>query len=81
MYFTQDNQRKGLTRTMEEQRHHLSKSAVIEAIPLACSDELAAVEFFEALRWGGTPSCAHCNGTLVYKMTDAATVNRNRRFL
>ncbi|MGA3237902.1 MAG: IS1595 family transposase [Bryobacteraceae bacterium] len=66
---------------MREELQHLSKSAVIEAIPLACSDELCAVEFFEALRWGGVPSCAHCNSTMVYKMTGAATGNRNRRFL
>ena len=31
-----------------EEQHNLTKSEVIEEIPLACSDELAAVELFEA---------------------------------
>jgi len=35
--------------------HNLSKSAVIENIPLACSDELAAVEFLEKQRWETIP--------------------------
>ena len=66
---------------MSERRHHLSKSEVIGEMPLACSDELAAVEFFEAQRWGGDPLCAHCGSAAVYKMTDAVTGNRNKRFL
>ncbi|MGA2335626.1 MAG: transposase [Terriglobales bacterium] len=43
-----------------EKRHHLSKSDVIEEIPLACSDETAAVEFLEKQRWGNTPACVNC---------------------
>jgi len=50
-------------------------------MPLACSNELAAVEFFEEQRWGNLPTCAHCGSTDVYKMTDAATGERNMRFL
>ena len=64
-----------------EERHNLSKSAMIEEIPLACSDELAAVELLEALRWGKNPTCAHCGSAGVYKMTDAETGNRNKRYL
>jgi transposase-like protein len=66
---------------LENERHHLSKSEVIEAIPLACSDELAAVEFFEALRWTDSPTCAHCGSAEVYRMLDRATGQRNRRHL
>src|SRR5579863_10776510 len=62
-------------------RHHLSKSELIEDIPLACSNELAAVEFFEEQRLGNLPTCAHCGSTAVYKMTDAETGERSKRFL
>lgn len=61
--------------------HNLSKSDVIENIPLVCSDELKAVEFFEAQRWGDTPACVKCGSLNVYKMTDAKTGERNQRFL
>lgn len=62
-------------------QHSLSKSPVIEDMPLACSSELAAVEFFEAKRWGDTPACVHCGSVEVYKMVDAKTGERNKRFL
>jgi transposase-like protein len=64
-----------------EERTELEKSEVIEAIPLACSNEQAAVELFETLRWGDTPACVHCGSVEVYKMTDAKTGERNKRFL
>jgi len=67
--------------TKTERNHQLSKSEAIARIPLACSDELAAVEFFEAQRWGKTPACVHCGSVEVYKMLDAKTGERNRRFL
>jgi transposase-like protein len=58
------------------------KSAIITAIPKACADELAAVEFIESLRWGETgPCCQRCGDTDVYKMTDRKTGQRNKRFL
>jgi transposase-like protein len=66
---------------MKSGRHNLSKATIIEEIPLACSDELAAVEFFEKQRWGDTPACVHCGSVEVYKMTDASTGERNQRFL
>jgi len=64
-----------------EKQHHLSKSEVIEEIPLACSDETAAVEFLEKQRWGNTPACLKCGSVAVYKMRDAKTGERNRRYL
>ena len=48
---------------------------------MVCSDELAAVEFFEMQRWGANPVCAHCGSGNVYKMTDAKTGKRSKRFL
>lgn len=62
-------------------QHSLSKSQLVEDMPLACSNELAAVEFFERQRWGDTPACVHCGSVGVYKMVDAKTGERNRRFL
>jgi transposase-like protein len=41
---------------------------VIAALPRACADELAAVEFLEAQRWGKHPACPRCGSENVYKM-------------
>ncbi len=67
--------------TKRERNHQLSKSDVVADIPLACSDELTAVEFFEKQRWGSTPACVKCGSVDVYKMRDAKTGERNNRFL
>lgn len=66
---------------MKKSLHNLSKSEIIAEIPLACSDELAAVEFFEYQRWADTPCCVKCGSVDVYKMKDAKTGERNKRFL
>ncbi len=66
---------------MEDKRRRLSKSELIEQIPLACSNELAAVELLESMRWPTTPACVHCGSVSVYKMLDANTGGRNSRFL
>src|SRR5271154_3872913 len=66
---------------MKNKRHNLSKSDVIANIPLACSDETTAVEFFEQQRWGNTPCCVKCGSVDVYAMKDAKTGERNKRFL
>ena len=65
----------------EEKIHNLSKSEIIEAIPAACSDETAAVEFFEWRRWGNTPCCIRCGSTNVHMMRDERTRQRNKRYL
>jgi transposase-like protein len=61
--------------------HNLSKSDLIAEIPLACSDETAAVEFFEYQRWGVTPCCVKCGSVAVYQMKDAKTGERSKRYL
>ena len=66
---------------MNTAKHKLSKSEIIEALPLACADELAAVELFEKQRWGDTPCCVRCGSVDVYKMGDRKTGGRNKRFL
>src|SRR5208282_2058153 len=61
--------------------HNLSRSSLIEQIPLACSDETAAVEFLEKQRWGNSPCCVLCGSADVYAMKDRKTGGRNKRFL
>lgn len=57
------------------------KDAIVAQLPLACTEEAAATEFMERQRWGSEPFCARCGCTSVYKMVDAKTGQRNRRFL
>ena len=72
---------------MLKKRHNLSKSTTVAAIPAACSDELAAVEFFESMRWGSTPCCVKCGSVNVYQMESFKAVDgelqrvRNTRYL
>src|SRR5271170_4543412 len=64
-----------------EHNANLEQSEVVEEMPVICSDELAAVEFFERQIWQGTPKCAHCPSTNVYQMRDAKTGGRNKAYL
>jgi transposase-like protein len=66
---------------LNKSKANLAKSEVVEEIPLACSNENVAVEFFEAKLWKGQPVCAKCDSPHVYKMIDAKTGQRNKRFL
>jgi transposase-like protein len=59
---------------------NLENSETITEIPLACCDELAAVEFLEKRLWKGEPHCTHCQSTNVYQMKDK-NGQRNKRFL
>jgi transposase-like protein len=64
-----------------KKRPELEQSEIIEALPKACSDETAAVEFLELRLWGATPCCPKCGDINVYKMVDAKTGERSKRFL
>jgi hypothetical protein len=55
---------------------NMAKSEIIKDLPLACSDEKAAVEFFEKQLWQGKPHCPHCQSESVYQMMDAKTGGR-----
>jgi transposase-like protein len=66
---------------MKKSRHNISKSDIVQQIPEACANELAAVAFFENQRWGATPCCVKCGSVDVYQMKDAKTGERNKRFL
>jgi len=56
------------------------KSAILRAIPAACKDESAAVEFIEQLRWNGEPACPRCGVVTVAQMKSASG-ERNARYL
>src|SRR2546430_2046823 len=64
-----------------DSRPECQPSEIIRQVPLACSDETAAVEFIEARRWGKCPCCPRCGDTNVYKMIDSETGGRNKRYL
>jgi len=66
---------------LKKTKHSLTKSATVAEIPAACSNELAAVEFFEKQRWGNTPCCVKCGSVAVYQMKDAKTGERSKRYL
>jgi transposase-like protein len=57
-----------------------NKSGIVSALPRACSDELAAVEFMEQQRWGDSPACPRCGVMDVYAMR-GRDGERNKRFL
>jgi transposase-like protein len=58
-----------------------AKSSLVAKLPLACSDERAAVEFMEEQRWGDSPCCPRCGDMDVYKMQDTRTRERSKRWL
>jgi transposase-like protein len=64
-----------------QNRANLEQTETIEEMPTTCSNELAAVEFFERQMWGGKPTCAHCNSGNVYQMKDSKTGQRNKAYL
>ena len=49
---------------------------VLKALPRACADEIAAVEFMEKQRWGEHPACPRCGSVNVYQMQDSKTGER-----
>jgi transposase-like protein len=53
------------------QNRSTKNDEVIAALPLACHDEKAAVEFMEQQRWGAHSCCPHCGDMNVYQMMDS----------
>jgi len=72
---------KGTTMAKDQSKPGISDDEVVRDIPLACSNERAAIEFFERRRWGDEPCCPHCGDTNVYEMTHRKTGERNARYL
>ncbi len=52
----------------------------LQALPVACSDEKAAVEFMELQRWGDSPACPCCGSVDVYQMKDSKTGARQANY-
>src|SRR5437764_1074533 len=73
--------------TKPRNRPELAQSEIVEALPVACASEPAAVAFLEEQRWGKDaaraycPCCGESDPTKVYRMTDRKTGARNTRFL
>lgn len=63
---------------MNRKRPELAKSELIAALPLACSNEQAAVEFLEARRWPTGAKCPECESSSVYQLRKKETGERNR---
>lgn len=62
------------------QNRSTKDDAVVNAIPLACSNEKAAVEFMEKQRWGDRPACPTCGSLSVYQMQNRKTKERQANF-
>ncbi|HTF36490.1 MAG TPA: IS1595 family transposase [Myxococcota bacterium] len=56
------------------------KSVILRAIPAACKDEGAAVEFVEQLRWNGEAVCPRC-GSVAVAQIKSLTGQRGPRYL
>lgn len=65
---------------MPKQRYKNEKDDILPLLPKACSDERAAVEFFEAQRWEDQPACPKCGSVDVYQMKNATTGDRQDNF-
>jgi transposase-like protein len=65
---------------MKQRKAGAARSEILAKLPLACTNERAAVEFFEEQRWGSTPACPRCGDTDV-RMMLAKDGSRNTRFL
>src|SRR5437868_13878280 len=57
-----------------------NKSEVVRALPLVCTNEMAAVEVVEQLRWNGNFCCPRCGVTDVYTVKDRKTGQRNKDY-
>ena len=56
------------------------KSPVIAELPRVCSDETAAIEWFEAKRWPDGCACIDCGSVDVYQMRQAKSPARQKNF-
>jgi transposase-like protein len=58
-----------------------ARGKIVAELPRACSDEAAAVEFFERQRWGSEPFCARCAAIGECYQMASRTGERNARYL
>jgi len=62
------------------QNQSTKNDPILKALPAACSDEKAAVEFMEKQRWGNSPACPRCGDLAVYQMKDSKTGKRQANY-
>jgi transposase-like protein len=62
------------------QNRSTKNDPVLMALPLACANEAAAVEFMEKQRWGDLPCCPLCASVAVYQMQDSKTGQRQANY-
>lgn len=66
--------------TSKVQNRSTKGDQIIRAMPIACADEAAAVEFMEQMRWNGNHCCPRCGSVDVYQMRDSKTGDRQKNF-
>src|SRR6267143_2186322 len=59
----------------------MGMNAQTKALPKACSDEAAAVEFLERQRWGNDPYCPRCESRRIRQLNQRGNGERSKRFL
>ena len=62
------------------QNRSTKNDPVLEALPLACAEEGAAVAFMEKQRWGDHPACPRCGDMAVYQMKNSVTGERQENY-
>ncbi len=64
------NQRREHERQKRQEKLRAEKDSTLNlaALPRACTDERAAVEFMERQRWGNEAACPRCGVLDVYQM-------------
>lgn len=62
------------------QNQSTKNDPIIKDLPMACANELAAVEFMEKQRWADCPACPECGSMSVYQMQDSKTGERQKNY-
>jgi transposase-like protein len=69
-----------MTKQTKIQNRSTKGDKIIQALPIACADEAAAVLFMEEQRWGSDVCCPRCGSLDVYQMRDSKTGQRQKNF-
>lgn len=67
-----------LARKPKIQNQSTKDDEITQRLPVACTDEAAAVEFMEHQRWGSSPACPGCGSIAVYKMMDSTNPKKRQ---
>ena len=69
-----------MTADTKVQNRSTKDDEIIAELPVACSNEKAAVEFMEKQRWGDHAACPCCGSLDVYQMKDSKTGERQANY-